>query len=306
MTDDQRPDSPPMPPPEGGSAEGSSPPVPAAAGEPAPKASKAGRNLPVAIAVGAGLLGLVAVSLIFAKWIFAIVGVAAVWLGVVEISKAMRTQHIRIAREPILLSLPIIGFVAYQGGAVGHLVSIASLVLVVLLFRLTFGVDHYVRDTSGSIFVVAYLPLMLGFAILSLSAENGAWLIATYILLTVGSDIGGYAAGVLFGKHPMAASISPKKSWEGFAGSVITQMVIGALLFQYALDAVWWQGVIVGVAMTVTATLGDFVESAIKRDLGVKDMGDIVPGHGGIMDRLDSLIPNAFVSWAFFAWFLGI
>ena len=306
MTDDQRPDAAPTPPPDTGGAGGASAPVPTEAGEPAAKASKAGRNLPVAIAVGAGLLGLVAVSLIFAKWIFAIVGVAAVWLGVVEISKAMRTQQIRIAREPILLSLPIIGFVAYQGGAVGHLVSIATLVLVVLLFRLTFGVDHYVRDTTGSIFVVAYLPLMLGFAILSLSAENGAWLIASYILLTVGSDIGGYAAGVRFGKHPMAPKISPKKSWEGFAGSVVTQMVIGALLFQYALDAVWWQGVIVGLAMTVTATLGDFVESAIKRDLGVKDMGDIVPGHGGIMDRLDSLIPNAFVSWAFFAWFLGI
>ncbi len=271
----------------------------------APKASRAGRNLPVAFAVGVGLLGMIAVSLIFAKWVFAIVGVVAVWLGVAELSRAMRTRGYRIAREPILASLPIIAFVAYQAGPQAHLVSIATLILVVFLFRLNFGVDGYVKDVTGSVFVIGYLPLMLGFAILTLASENGAWLIASFILLTVGSDIGGYAAGVLFGKHPMAASISPKKSWEGFAGSVATQAVIGALLFAYPLDAPWWQGVVVGVVMTITATLGDFVESALKRDLGVKDMGDIVPGHGGIMDRLDSLIPNAFVSWAFFTWFLG-
>lgn len=273
---------------------------------PAPTTSKAGRNLPVALAAGVFLLGLIAASLVFAKWLFAIVGVVAVWLGVVELSRAMRQHGYRISIQPILLSLPIIAFVAYNVGPIGHLVAFATLVLVLFLFRLAFGVKGYVRDVTGSVFVAAYLPLMLGFAILTLGTTDGAWLIATFVLLTVGSDIGGYAAGVLFGKHPMAASISPKKSWEGFSGSVGVQAILGALLFAFALDAEWWQGVIVGVAMTITATLGDFVESAVKRDLGVKDMGDIVPGHGGIMDRLDSLIPNAFVSWAFFTWFLGI
>ena len=126
-----------------------------------------------------------------------------------------------------------------------------------------------------------------------------------FILLTVANDIGGYAAGVLFGKHPIAPQISPKKSWEGFVGSVVLQCVVGALSFVYLLDAPWWQGIIAGLIMTVTATAGDFAESAIKRDLGVKDMGTFLPGHGGMMDRLDSLIPNAFTSWALFTYFLG-
>ena len=77
------------------------------------------------------------------------------------------------------------------------------------------------------------------------------------------------------------------------------------LLFAYLLEAPWWQGLVAGLALAVTATVGDFVESALKRDLGVKDMGTLLPGHGGLMDRLDSLLPNAFVSWALFAWFLG-
>ena len=107
------------------------------------------------------------------------------------------------------------------------------------------------------------------------------------------------------GKHPIAAQISPKKSWEGFAGSVILQGAVGAACFVWLLDAPWWQGVIAGVILAITATAGDFAESAIKRDLGLKDMGTFLPGHGGMMDRLDSLIPNAFTSWALFALFLG-
>jgi len=286
----------------------------AAAGVPQPSAdasapapSKAGRNLPVAIAAGAGLGGVAVASLLLAKWLFAVLGAVLVWLGVVELSRAMTAHRFRIAREPILLSVPVVAFVAYEYGPVAHLTSFTALVLVILLFQLIKGgVDHFVRDTTGSVFVAAYLPLMLGFAILTLRAEDGAWLVASFVLLTVGSDIGGYAAGVLFGKHPMFPSISPKKSWEGFAGSLLTQSIIGALLFQLALDSDWWKGVIVGIVMTVTATLGDFIESAVKRDLGIKDMGDLVPGHGGVMDRLDSLIPNAFVSWALFTLFLGI
>jgi phosphatidate cytidylyltransferase len=140
---------------------------------------------------------------------------------------------------------------------------------------------------------------------MSLAADDGAWRMVVFILLTVSNDIGGYAAGVLFGKHPIAPQISPKKSWEGFAGSVLLQSVVGALCWVFIFDAPWWQGVVTGLVMTVTATAGDFAESAIKRDLGVKDMGTFLPGHGGMMDRFDSLIPNAFTSWALFTLFLG-
>jgi phosphatidate cytidylyltransferase len=146
---------------------------------------------------------------------------------------------------------------------------------------------------------------MAGFLMLTLAAGNGPQRVVVFILLTISNDIGGYTAGVLFGRHPIAASISPKKSWEGAAGSLILQIAVGAASFIWLLHAPWWQGVIVGAIMMVTATAGDFIESAIKRDLGVKDMGTMLPGHGGVMDRLDSLIPNAFTSWALFTLFLG-
>lgn len=274
---------------------------------------RAGRNLPVAVGVGAGLLVMIAASLIFVKELFALVAVVALWIGVGEMAKAMSARGIRIEQWPILAAVPIVGVVAFVFGPVAHLAVFGLLVLVILVWRLTRGVDNYVRDTTGSILVAAYLPLMLGFAILTLAVDEGnavinegAALIIVYVLLTVGSDIGGYIAGVLFGKHPMAPAISPKKSWEGFAGSLLLQMVGGYLLFEFLLNEPGWMGLVIGAVMTFTATVGDFIESAMKRDLGVKDMGDIVPGHGGIMDRLDSLIPNAFVSWALFTLFLGM
>lgn len=286
-------------------AESAAAPEPATGDEPEPKKSRAGRDLPVAVAAGVILLGLLAASLLFAKWLFVVLALALVWIGVVELSRAMAVQGYRIAREPILVGLPIMAFVAYRYGAEAHLAAFGAIVLVILLYRLSRGTEAFVRDATGSVFVAAYLPLMLGFALVTVRADDGAARIATFVALTVGSDIGGYAAGVLFGKHPMAKHISPKKSWEGFAGSMLFQVIIGALAFHYLLDAPAWQGVVAGAIMTITATLGDFVESAIKRDLGVKDMGDTIPGHGGVMDRLDSLIPNAFVSWALFGLFLG-
>ncbi|MBK9741100.1 MAG: phosphatidate cytidylyltransferase, partial [Actinobacteria bacterium] len=149
-----------------------------------------------------------------------------------------------------------------------------------------------------------YLAFMAGFPCSRwpLTTVRRGWLVP---FPTVANDIGGYATGVLFGKHPIAPQISPKKSWEGFAGSVVLQCAVGAAAFVYLLDAPWWQGVLVGLIMTITATAGDFAESAVKRDLGVKDMGTFIPGHGGMMDRLDSLVPNAFTSWALFTVFLG-
>ena len=165
------------------------------------------------------------------------------------------------------------------------------------------GTDGYVKDVTATVFAAAYLPFMMGFTMLMLAAPLGPQLIIVFVCLTISNDIGGYAAGVLFGKHPIAPQVSPKKSWEGLAGSAILQSAIGAWLFVWLLDAHWWQGVVAGLVMTVTATAGDFAESAIKRDLGVKDMGTILPGHGGVMDRLDSLVPNAFVAWLLFSIF---
>lgn len=270
-----------------------------------PPASKAGRNLPVAIAAGVVLGALAAGSLAWQKWLFVPLAVLALWIGITEISNGFAARDIRITRLPLLIAVPVIAVAGYQYGPTAFLGVFAALILVILVWRITEGTDDYVRDATASVFVAAYLPLMLGFAMLMLGTPNGAWWIVAFIVLTIGSDIGGYAAGVLFGKHPMAPTISPKKSWEGFAGSIIFQVLLGVLLFTTVLHGLWWEGVIVGVVMTVTATLGDFIESAVKRDLGIKDMGSIIPGHGGLMDRLDSLVPNAFVAWALFSILLG-
>ena len=128
-------------------------------------------------------------------------------------------------------------------------------------------------------------------------APDGAARVLVFMICVVASDVGGYTAGVLAGKHPMAPTISPKKSWEGFAGSLLFGIAAGIATITYALDGDWWVGIILGVAGVVFATLGDLSESLIKRDLGIKDMGDLLPGHGGLMDRLDSLIAVAPVAW---------
>lgn len=267
--------------------------------------SKAGRNLPAAIASGVGLGIVVLVSLFTVKWIFGIVVLAAILVAIFELSAAFAQRGIRLARTPLVAAAIIVMPASYIWGIEGQLITIGAAVIAVMLWRIRRGYEGYVTDTAASVFVLAYVPFMAGFTMLMLAADNGPARIIAFILLTICNDIGGYATGVLFGKHPIAPQISPKKSWEGFAGSVIAQGVAGALVFTFMFSAPWWQGVIVGVIMAVTATGGDFAESAIKRDLGVKDMGTFLPGHGGMMDRLDSLIPNAFAAWALFALFLG-
>lgn len=279
-----------------------------AAGDAQPDAAaegKAGRNLPVATGAGVFLAALCLGSLVWVKWLFLPLAVVAIWIGTTELAAGMAARSIRVLKWPILVAIPVIAVTAYLFGEQWYVGVFAGLILVIMVGQLSLGTDHYVRDATASVFVAAYLPLMLGFAILTLRADNGAARIVTFVALTICSDIGGYAAGVLFGKHPMAVSISPKKSWEGFAGSLILQIAVGAGLFVWLLSGSWWAGVITGAIMAATATLGDFVESAIKRDLGIKDMGSIIPAHGGLMDRLDSLIPNAFVSWVLFTIFLG-
>lgn len=270
-----------------------------------PTTSRAGRNLPAAIASGVVLVALVLLTLFTFKWTFAILVVAALLVAVRELSRAFAGTSIHIARTPIYLAAAAVPAVAYVWGPEAQLAATGLAILVMLIWRIRRGYENYVRDVAASAFVTAYLPLMAGFLMLTLAADNGPERIVVFVLLTICSDLGGYIAGVLFGRHPIAPQISPKKSWEGLAGSVVLQCAVGGVVFAWLLDAPWWQGVIVGFVMTFTATAGDFAESAIKRDLGVKDMGSFLPGHGGMMDRLDSLIPNAFTSWALFTVFLG-
>ncbi|CAB4886086.1 MAG: phosphatidate cytidylyltransferase [Actinobacteria bacterium] len=270
-----------------------------------PQKSRAGRNLPAAIGSGLGLGAIVLVTLFTVKWTFGVVVVVALLLAVHEFVLAFGGRGIKVARTPLLLASVLLPVTAFVWGLSAEVVVLGITVLFVLFWRIRKGTEGYVRDVSASIFVAAYVPFLAGFVMLTLAADNGPQRVLVFILLTTANDIGGYAAGVFFGKHPIAAQISPKKSWEGLAGSLVLQSIVGAASFVLLLDAPWWQGVIAGLVLSVTATAGDFAESAIKRDLGVKDMSSLLPGHGGMMDRLDSLIPNAFTSWVLFTLFLG-
>jgi phosphatidate cytidylyltransferase len=225
-------------------------------------------------------------------------------LTVHELLAALNSQLPRLVRFVVYLAAPALVMSAYWGGSDALLAAFVASALLVLTIRLPLGQDGYVSQVARAIFVLAYGPLFASFAVLLVTSENGVKKVMALVLLTVATDLGGYAAGVLFGAHPMAPKISPKKSWEGFAGAMLVQVTTGVLLWLLVFHGDWWKGALVGLLMVITATIGDLIESMIKRDLGIKDMSALLPGHGGVMDRLDSLVVNAFIAWALFALFL--
>lgn len=247
--------------------------------------------------MGLGLGGLVLASLYTVKVAFVGVVVAAVGLALWELSKAVGTSGVRVPFVPLAIGAVAMLVGAYLRGPDALVVILAFTVLAVMVWRLPEGTEGYLRDVSAGAFVAMYAPFLAGFAVMLLAADDGADRVMTLIAVTICSDIGGYAAGVFFGRHPMAPTVSPKKTWEGFVGSALACMGCGAGLVFWLLHGALWQGVVVGAAVVCSATLGDLGESMIKRDLGIKDMGTLLPGHGGIMDRLDSLLPSAPVVW---------
>ncbi|NRQ50261.1 phosphatidate cytidylyltransferase [Aeromicrobium stalagmiti] len=261
------------------------------------KTSRAGRNLPASIAVGVALLAMVVASLFLVKEVFIAVVAIALLIGLYELTRAFATAGIRVPVLPVATGGTAMLVGSYVGGMETASIAMALTVIGTMVWRLTEGADGFVRDVSSGIFVLSYLFLMGTFVLLMLKEDDGPWRIVAFIIATIASDIGGYIAGVLFGKHAMAPTISPKKSWEGFTGSLIAGVATGIATVTYALDGDWWVGIVLGVAGVVFATLGDLSESLIKRDLGIKDMGDLLPGHGGLMDRLDSLIAVAPIAW---------
>jgi len=193
---------------------------------------------------------------------------------------------------------------SYVGGGQSLAVSFGLTCLALLVWRVSDGLPDAIRDVAGGIFVAAYVPFLASFSSLLLAAPDGARRVCVFIIVTICSDVGGFAVGVLVGRHPMAPSVSPKKSWEGAAGSAVTCVIAGVAAVLLILGGSWWAGAALGLAVFVSATLGDLTESTFKRDLGIKDMGSILPGHGGIMDRLDSLLLSAPVAWALLTLFV--
>jgi phosphatidate cytidylyltransferase len=269
----------------------------AAREEAAKKHGRAGRDLTAAISVGLSLVAMIIASLYFYKDSFAVIVSAALVVALFELKRALSTAGVSIPVVPVLIGGLAMMLSVYWGEGRRTMTVFAITVLSILIYRLRFGARGFVLDATAGVFVLSYLFVMGTFVLQMLRAEDGEWRIVAFIACTIGSDIGGYAAGVFFGKHPMAPQISPKKSWEGFAGSLVTGMIVGTIVVSVFLDGHWWVGIILGAASVIMATAGDLCESVIKRDIGVKDMGHLLPGHGGIMDRLDSLIAVAPVSY---------
>ena len=260
---------------------------------------RAGRNLPAAIGSGLFLGAAVVLSLVFWKPAFVLVVAAAMVIAIWEMHRGFGSRGIDIPEQPLMVGAVVMLGVAYLFGAPALVTATAVTALVTMLWLLRRGVTGYVQNATASVFTLIYVPFLASFVALMLAedGQDGVNGVIAFIVVTIASDIGGYAAGVLFGKHPMAPVISPKKSWEGFAGSAIACIAAGVLLVVYLLEAEWWIGVAMGVIAVVMATLGDLCESVMKRDLGIKDMSQIVPGHGGLMDRLDSLLATVAPIW---------
>jgi phosphatidate cytidylyltransferase len=261
---------------------------------------RTGRDLILAIAIGLAFGGALLASLLFDKVYFVPLALAAALLGVYEVGLALRGAGRRIDLVPQLVAAAVLVVPAYFVQIWLVWVMLFLGVAFVIVWRLVGQMIAQDGRTYGDVladaviggFVQIYVPFLAAIALILLRQEGGQWWVLSFIVIAVAADTGAYAAGLAFGRHPMAPRISPKKTWEGFAGAVVASITAGVLLALYLLELPWWAGAIFGVAILLTATLGDLGESMLKRDIGIKDMSSWLPGHGGLLDRLDSILPS--------------
>ena len=263
--------------------------------------ARAGRNL--VFAIGSGLIfgAVFLVSLLLVKQIFALLVAIIVAIALVELAAAFRIAGRRVPRVGVVLGGLVVVAGAYFWGAEGMLLGLFAGSALLTAWRLIEGLvpnwetppRTLIRDVFSGLFTLVYVAFLASFTVLLVEAENGQWWVFALDVIVVSVDVGAYAAGVTLGKHKMTPRISPNKTWEGFAGAAIVAMAVGTVVAIFALDQPWWVGIILGVVVLFTATGGDLTESLIKRNLGVKDMSSWIPGHGGFLDRLDSLLPSA-------------
>jgi phosphatidate cytidylyltransferase len=264
-----------------------------------------GRNLPVAIAVGVALGGLVILTLLTAPITFLILVAVIVGLAMTELRHVLASRQTTIPLVPVAVGGALMFALAYWQGPRDLVAALGITFIAVLAWRLPGGAAGYVRDITAGVFTLIYLPLLASFVALMLAQPHGAHRALLFVILAVCSDTGGYFSGIVFGRHPMAPTISPKKTWEGLAGSAVLCLAAGAIGMRFLLPGAVWQGLILGAAALMAATTGDLVESMIKRDLDTKDMGSLLPGHGGVLDRIDALLIVAPVAWLLMTIFLS-
>jgi phosphatidate cytidylyltransferase len=258
---------------------------------------KAGRKLVPSIVVGLSLLGLIWFSLSVYKELFLLVLATAVVLGIREIVRAYNSSNIAISFPSLSIAAVALLGAAWVDGIAGLAIATAISFPILLIRLLLNGPEGFVGKATATTFSLLYLPFLAGFIILLATPSNGFQRVMTFVVLVGCNDTFGYFVGVLLGKHPLVPSISPKKTWEGLVGSVIFTILGGCLAFHYIMNMDWWIGIGVGLMIVFTATCGDLIESAMKRDLSLKDMGSLLPGHGGMLDRLDSVVLSAPAMW---------
>jgi len=258
---------------------------------------RAGRKLGPSILVSLSLVAIVWASLAFEPIFFAALVTLAVCLGIREISRAFAQVDTNISTNALITVAIGLSLATWLDGVEGLAVATAVALPLLLINLLRKGPEGFVRSATATTLALIYLPFLAGFLILLGHDEKGLERVMTFVILVGCNDTFGYLVGVLIGKHPMAPKISPKKSWEGLIGSIVFTTLGGALMFHYVLDIHWHLGAIVGLLIVFTATSGDLIESAMKRDLHLKDMGSLLPGHGGILDRLDSVLLSAPALW---------
>ena len=269
--------------------------------EPPKKASRAGRNLPAAIGVGVALGAMAIGALLF--WPIAWLPILAVFIPIAihEVIRRLREAGYALPAIPLMLGGQAMIWLTFYGPA-GLLGAYGGTIVVCMVWRLVGqGIReapvNYLRDISATVLLATWVPLFASFSALLIFQDHGGTRTFTVIVTVVFADIGGYVAGVLFGKHLMVPAISPKKSWEGLGGSLLFGITAAVLSVAFLMDRPAWVGVPLGLMLVITGVLGDLVESQVKRDLGIKDMGTLLPGHGGIMDRIDAMLPSAVAGW---------
>lgn len=252
--------------------------------------SKAGRNLPAAIGVGLVLLGIAAIGIFLYPIVLVLFVAVLVPLGIWELSQVTKTQNIHLALTPAWVSGLGIPAAAWFGGIDAMVFALFGAILLTVFWTAVGEPDRPAASMATTLLAILWVPFFLSFGITLLQEPNGTVLVMTTVLVIVASDTFGYLIGVTLGKHRMAPKISPKKSWEGFIGSLVGASAVSVTLTHFFLPYPWWAGIISGTVIMLAATAGDFAASMVKRDFGVKDMGSTLPGHGGVMDRLDSVV----------------
>ena len=275
-----------------------------------------GRSLSKSVAVGLLLAAIFLSSLLIYKELFIVLLSVATAIGAWELSTALREKNWYVPRVPAVVGSVLIMPATYFGGPsiqwLASLAIVAALIVwrtVHLLFerrKANFQtLQRTVRDFGAAAFLVIYLPLTLSFAMLLLRRDDGQLWVVAFVTTVALIDSAGYLFGRVFGKNKLAPDVSPKKTWEGLAASIIFGTTSAVLFIVFVLGGEWWVGIIFAALLILAAVFGDLAESLIKRDLGIKDMSTWLPGHGGMMDRLDSLLPASLMTYLVMVVYFG-